>query len=171
MYWCEEIKTDVQQVKNSIDTKCTIDDVKELINKDFRETMNTKCDKGEVKELIRGEMSEENISTNYENKVKEIISQSNVSERENIIMELEDRNSRKLNFLIFNAPEIESNLKNEIQANNLAIANSLLEACDVSENLPSEKVFRLGIKGTRNRPILVSLKDIENKRTLFKQFD
>ena len=85
--------------------------------------------------------------------------------------EIEDRNARKDNFMIFNAPEIESNLKNNVEKSNCQIANKILKLCGAGEQVTVEQTIRLGAKGGNSRPILVKLKNIDEKRVLFKNFD
>ena len=61
--------------------------------------------------------------------------------------ETEDKKSRKGNFMIFNAPEIESNLKNDVEKSNCQIANKILKLCGASEEVTVEQTIRLGAKG------------------------
>ena len=84
---------------------------------------------------------------------------------------MEDRNARKSNFMIFNAPEIESNLKNDVEKSNCQIANKILKLCGASEEVTVEQTIRLGAKGGNIRPILVKLKNLDEKTVLFRNFD
>ena len=90
-----------------------------------------------------------------------------------VVKEMEDRNSRKNNFLIFHAQEINSDLKNEVDKNNCNIANNILVNCNIGEKLDSHHVTRIGLKGQNPRPFWLhwvvlkirdcSLKDLMEK--------
>ena len=120
-------------------------------------TLNNDIDEKKVMEIVKSEG----------HKLKE----PNNADIGSNIREMEDRNARKGNFMIFNAPEIESNLKNDVEKSNCQIANKILKLCGASEEVTAEQTIRLGAKGGNTRPILVKLKNLDEKRVLFKNFE
>ena len=72
---------------------------------------------------------------------------------------MENRNSRKSNFIILNAPESESNLKENVK-----------KIIQLDAQITAHQVLRLGNKGGKNGPIFVIINDLDAKRKLFKEF-
>ena len=151
-----EIKSDVVDIKAELNNKCDTDTVKQLVSSEIK-TLTNDIDEKKVMEIVKSEA----------HKLKE----PNNADIGSNIREMEDRNARKGNFMIFNAPEIESNLKNDVEKSNSQIANKILKLCGASEEVTVDQTIRLGAKGGNTRPILVKLKNLDEKRVLFKNFE
>ena len=68
--------------------------------------------------------------------------------------------------MIFNSPEVKSNLENDIEKSNWQITNKILKLCEASEEVTVKQTIRLGAKGGNTRPIIVKLKNLD-ERELF----
>ena len=167
--FCNKKVTEMSKVIGIIDKKMEIiiediSDIKTDIT-DIKSELINKCDEVHVKQLIKEEISS---SINIH---QGLAINTHDNDLGTVVKEMEDRNSRKNNFLIFHAQEINSDLKNEVDKNNCNIANTILVNCNVGEKLDSHHVTRIGLKGQNPRPILVTLGSTENKRLLFKGFN
>ena len=141
-----------------------------------------KCDENKVRELIDNELVKLNIPDKCdEKKVIEIIDK-NLGDKnatlpdrsyEASIKELEDRQVRKCNFLIFMAPECDSILKKDVDENNMEITQAVINECRIGATIEGRQVRRIGHKhaNARNpRPILVTMNNVYDKHTLFQRF-
>ena len=103
-----EIKSDVVHIKTELNNKSDTDTVKQLVSSEIK-TRTNDIDEKKVMKIVKSEA----------HKLKE----PNNADIGSNMREMEDRNARKGNFMIFNALEIESNLKNDVKKSNCQIAN------------------------------------------------
>ena len=167
--YCNKTVSDMSKVLGSLDKRLTtlaneVTEVKSDLNEVKSEVKN-KCDEIRVKEIVAEEIKEKLEQKNGEATI--------VAETTATVKEVEDRQSRKTKFLIFNAEEVESNLKEQTNKNNLKIVNDIVKMCgiELEEEIKTDHVLRLGIKSDRPRPILVEIQNMETKRELFKVFE
>ena len=156
----QAVKQDLDDVKDEVGKKCDEEKVKELIDMKLQDNV----DKEMVKKMVRDEVTEHTEASAHPGS-SDAVSQS--------VREMEDRSSRKGNFILFHAPESDSILKEDVNKNNVSIVTRILEKCGVEldEEITATHVLRLGNKGGKNRPILVIMNDLDAKRKLFKEFD
>ena len=163
-----KLEKDVKEVKEHI----------EVINQEIVQ----KCDENKVRELIDNELVKLNIPDKCdEKKVIEIIDKNLGDKNATLpdrsydasIKELEDRQVRKCNFLIFMAPECDSILKKDVDENNMEITQAVINECGIGATIEGRQVRRIGHKhaNARNpRPILVTMNNVYDKHTLFRRF-
>ena len=92
---------------------------------------------------------------------------------EDIIREMNDREKRKNNFVIFRAPELNTNVKQERIAYDLKVVKEI--GTHIGVTITEEDVIRTSRLGKKpedknesNRPLLVSLSNEHVKKNLFK---
>ena len=139
--------------------------------------LDAKCDSREVKEIVRQEMDAMHTCRPTDDEGRNLQTAQNsgnvVEER---VTEISERNNRDTHFLIFNAPEPKTNLKEE-----MAFVGGLCNGvCNLNVDVKDEtnKVIRLGKKQTdgdtddieqKLRPLKVVMKDTNKKMELFKR--
>ena len=85
------------------------------------------------------------------------------------VKELEDRESRKLNIIIYNAPESQSQLKDNTVKHDKDILKQLTEICTLDLDINTIEVKRLGEhKPATTRPLLVKFVTEDGKKKLYK---
>ena len=177
MWFCLACKPKIEKNilnEKMIEERClfycqSINDRLEEVEKQLR----TKCDETKVKELIK-EMEGVHVKPKGQ-----VMQAPNTVESDNIIQEMNDRKAREANFLIFRAPEPETNLKEVREKADSEFVHGLCnEVCraDIDVNTDIVKIIRLGKKEgdvagegrARTRPMLVVMRNVDTKERIFK---
>ena len=144
--------------------------------------MDAKCNSKEVKEIVRQEMDALHTCRPNDDESRNLLTTQNSGiVVEETVREINERKNRETNFLIFNAPEPKTNLKEERVTIDMEFVEGLCnEVCNLNLDVKDEitKVIRLGKKQTdgdmgdteqKPRPIKVVMKDTNKKMELFKR--
>ena len=134
-----------------------------------------KCDENQVKEMIRKTMEDGQRDAPIQGQVI-IGAAENDKTLKDTLKEVQDQKGRETNFLIFRAPEPQTNLKEVREREDLKLVEGLCnEVCQANINIDEDivKTIRLGKKSeegeNKNRPLLVIMKDSGSKERVFKK--
>ena len=112
--------------------------------------LDAKCDSKEVKEIVRQEMDTLHTCRPNDDESRNLLTTQNSGiVVEETVREINERKNRETNFLIFNAPEPKTNLKEERVRIDMEFVEGLYnEVCNLNLDVKDEitKVIRLGKK-------------------------
>ena len=144
--------------------------------------MDAKCNSKEVKEIVRQEMDALHTCRPNDDESRNLLTTQNSGiVVEETVREINERKNRETNFLIFNAPEPKTNLKEERVTIDMEFVEGFCnEVCNLNLDVKDEitKVIRLGKKQTdgdmgdteqKPRPLKVVMKDTNKTMELFKR--
>ena len=128
---------------------------------EIEKKLETKCDAHEIQDFIRKEIGTD------KGRSPQVTPSDNAKESGGVlretINEIQDRKSRESSFLIFNAPEPDTNLKEIRGLKDKELVQGLGGICDVNIKLHDiNEVIRLGKKPTQDgkpRPLKVIMKE------------
>lgn len=144
----QEISTEIQAVKTSLDTKIgkevtninkNIADLKKEVN--GAELKQVKDKLGRIEEQLEGE-------------------------RQSTLEELWERNERKLNLVVFNMPESNRDEAADRVSDDLEKLRAMLKT--IEANVPITKTDRLGKRSELTRPLKISVKSMSDKQRILK---
>ena len=179
MWFCMKCKPKIEKNilnEKSIEEKCAL--YFQAINVRTGEVeckLDTKCDANEAKEIVKQAMGSVENGGMVTNVVTNAVQPQDRSVLQETVNEIHDRKERERNFIVFNAPEPDTNLKDGRVREDLELVRNLCnDVCELNVDVQNEitEVFRLGKKPTeegRPRPLKVIMKDTEHKSRLFKQ--
>ena len=138
---------------------------------EIEKKLETKCDAHEIQDIIRKEIGTD------KGRSPQVTPSDNAKESRGVlretINEIQDRKARESSFLICNAPEPDTNLKEIRGLKDKELVQGLGGIFDVNIKLHDiNEVIRLGKKPTQDgkpRPLKVIMKEPESKVRLFKK--
>ena len=156
----------IKELEQKIDCKCDRTEVPAIVSKYLED--NQYCKQDEIKAIVQHE-----ITNNTNNKTP------NPNNNE-LVKELKDSANREPNIVIYNMPEPNTNLKDEVIKQDLGLLTKLCdEICKIPFDAKTDitKIIRLGKKvpkpedagpeyKEKNRPVLVSFAHVTKKEEL-----
>ena len=179
MWFCMKCKPKVEKnilQEKTIEEKCAT--YCQMVNQRIDEVekkLETKCDVNEVKEIVKQAMGTQETTN------KQPASSSTTNEDRSVlddtVKEIQDRKDRETNFIVFNAPEPNTNVKETRVKEDVELIRGLCnDVCSLDINPQNDilEVIRLGKKPTgensgKPRPLKVVMKDKMIKTRMFKK--
>lgn len=119
--------------------------------------------------LLESERMVSEVTDRFERRIDDLSNRISLLEasRADAINELEQRNSRRKNVVLFGLPEGHPSAPNDHNMDRQSFSD-ILSTLNIRDEIAVERCFRLGTKGSRHRPLKVILKSQESRELLLK---
>ncbi|CAG2203305.1 unnamed protein product [Mytilus edulis] len=171
---CKEIMANyeqrIQAIELAVDTKCDETRVREIVEESI---IKNSCDKDMIREIAKDEATKTGAAVHK--KMEEAENKGTGPQKKatvtTVIEEMNERKARENNLIIFGITENKSEVKQERIDHDIENINELFYDAKINlEEGNIVKTKRLGKYDSKkdSRPLLVNLKSIDSKLTLFK---
>ena len=179
MWFCMKCKPKVEKnilKEKTIEEKCAT--YCQMVNQRIDEVekkLETKCDVNEVKEIVKEALGTKERAPTINKQPANTMQDRSVLDE--TVKEMQDRKDRETNFIVFNAPEPATNVKETRVQEDIELIRGLCnDVCSLDINPHNDivEVIRLGKKPTGEntgnpRPLKVVMKDKMIKTMMFKK--